>query len=217
MSNVVRKRLEPCQKSLQRLSDVALCARKGKKRKMKGNQIWEKITAHTENRKTSILSLNFHTRMSNFSRNFTARGGVGARRGRPGRGRRGGVQPAAPRAADCSGAERGCQPPKTAQRATGKTAGEECPFFAAVFLHELGEGRGMSEGAAAGGGGGAERGRVDSLGRRSCVPQAGSRAAEGILLRPHPISLDRYILPGFVSLEVMLLCKKAPSTPAPCR
>ena len=49
MSNVVRKRLEPCQKSLQRLSDIALCARKGKKRKMKGNQIWEKITAHTEN------------------------------------------------------------------------------------------------------------------------------------------------------------------------
>ena len=49
MSNVVRKRLEPCQKSLQRLSDIALCARKGKKRKMKGNQIWEKITAQTEN------------------------------------------------------------------------------------------------------------------------------------------------------------------------
>ena len=48
MSNVVRKRLEPCQKSLQRLSDIALCARKGK-RKMKGNQIWEKISAHTEN------------------------------------------------------------------------------------------------------------------------------------------------------------------------
>ena len=48
-SNVVRKRLEPCQKSLQRLSDIALCARKGKKRKMKGNQIWEKIAAHTEN------------------------------------------------------------------------------------------------------------------------------------------------------------------------
>jgi len=35
-------------KSLQRLSDIALCARKGK-RKMKGNQIWEKISAHTEN------------------------------------------------------------------------------------------------------------------------------------------------------------------------
>ena len=49
MSKVVRKRLEPCQKSLQRLSDVALCARKGKKGKMKGNQICEKITAHTEN------------------------------------------------------------------------------------------------------------------------------------------------------------------------
>ena len=49
MSNVVRKRLEPCQKSLQRLSDIALCARKGKKRKMKGNQICEKMTAQTEN------------------------------------------------------------------------------------------------------------------------------------------------------------------------
>ena len=49
MSNVVRKRLEPCQKSLQRLSDIALCARKGKGRKIKGNQIWEKITAQTEN------------------------------------------------------------------------------------------------------------------------------------------------------------------------
>merc|ERR1711968_9157 len=35
-------------KSLQRPSDIALCARKGK-RKMKGNQIWEKISAHTEN------------------------------------------------------------------------------------------------------------------------------------------------------------------------
>ena len=54
MSNVEcrvwsEKRLEPCQKSLQRLSDIALCARKGKKRKIKGNQIWEKITAQTEN------------------------------------------------------------------------------------------------------------------------------------------------------------------------
>ena len=49
MSNVVRKRLEPCQKSLQRLSDIALCARKGKKKKMGGNQICEKITAQTEN------------------------------------------------------------------------------------------------------------------------------------------------------------------------
>ena len=49
MSKMVRKRLEPCQKSLQRLSDVALCARKGEeKRKMKGNQICEKITAQTE-------------------------------------------------------------------------------------------------------------------------------------------------------------------------
>ena len=32
MSKMVRKRLEPCQKSLQRLSDVALCARKGKEK-----------------------------------------------------------------------------------------------------------------------------------------------------------------------------------------
>ena len=31
MSNVIGKRLEPCQQSLQRLSDIALCARKGKK------------------------------------------------------------------------------------------------------------------------------------------------------------------------------------------
>ena len=33
MSNMVRKRLEPCQKSLQRLSDIALCARKRKEGK----------------------------------------------------------------------------------------------------------------------------------------------------------------------------------------
>ena len=32
MSKMVRKRLEPCQKSLQRLSDVALCARKEKEK-----------------------------------------------------------------------------------------------------------------------------------------------------------------------------------------
>ena len=36
MSNVVRKRVEPCQKSLQRLSDIALCARKGKKKENEG-------------------------------------------------------------------------------------------------------------------------------------------------------------------------------------
>ena len=43
------KRLEPRQKSLQRLSDIALWGEKKEKgkRKMKGNQIWEKITAHT--------------------------------------------------------------------------------------------------------------------------------------------------------------------------
>ena len=50
MSNVEcrewsEKRLEPCQKSLQRLSDIALWGEK--KDKMKGNQIWEKITGHT--------------------------------------------------------------------------------------------------------------------------------------------------------------------------
>ena len=48
MSNMVRKRLEPCQKSLQRLSDIALWGEKKEKWKIKGNQIWEKITAHTE-------------------------------------------------------------------------------------------------------------------------------------------------------------------------
>ena len=50
MSNVEngqKKRLEPCQKSLQRLSDIALWGEKKGKGKMKGNKIWEKITAHT--------------------------------------------------------------------------------------------------------------------------------------------------------------------------
>ena len=37
MSNVVRKRLEPCQKSLQRLSDIALWGKKKEKGKMKSS------------------------------------------------------------------------------------------------------------------------------------------------------------------------------------
>ena len=53
MSNVEcrewsEKRLEPCQRSLRRLPDIALWGEKKEKGKMKGNQIWEKITAHTE-------------------------------------------------------------------------------------------------------------------------------------------------------------------------
>ena len=47
MSNVVRKRLEPCQKSLQRLSDIALCARKEKKKEDEGqSDMGENIGAH---------------------------------------------------------------------------------------------------------------------------------------------------------------------------
>ena len=46
MSNVVRKRLEPCQKSLQRLSDIALCARKGKKENEGQSDMGENIGAN---------------------------------------------------------------------------------------------------------------------------------------------------------------------------
>ena len=43
---MVRKRLEPCQKSLQRLSDIALCARKGKKENEGQSDMGENIGAH---------------------------------------------------------------------------------------------------------------------------------------------------------------------------